>query len=236
MVITGFTIMAVSSAVTGLSTCSTYVLYFIIRAFQGIGSATIQPNGLVLLGRMYAPSCKKKYLAFAVFGSMVAVGAYLGMLFGAKLAHESSWAWASYGLAIVAGVCALLAQSVFISPSPSSLETESILSKFRAMDWAGGVTGVAGLACIVIACVQAPAQGWETRYIYMLLIIGAIITAGFVVIELEVARIPLVPFKAFILGAVGLGWASFGAYVFYPDSSPCTPGSYRRWLLQCKSY
>jgi hypothetical protein len=59
------------------------------------------------------------------------------MLFGAMLEHESSWAWAAYGLAILAGVCALLAQFVFISPSPSSLETESLFSKLRAMDWAG---------------------------------------------------------------------------------------------------
>lgn len=221
MLIAGFTIMAVSSTVAGFSKYSTYVLYFIARAFQGIGSAAMQPNGLALLGRMYAPGSKKKNMAFALFGSMAALGAYLGMLFGAILAHESLWAWASYGLAILSGVCAVLAQLVFIPPLLSSLQTESFLFKVRAMDWAGGVTGVAGLACIVIACVQAPAQGWETQYVFMLLIIGVIIMTGFVVIEIEVAKIPLVPFRtlksdvAFILGAVGLGWASFGVYIFY---------------------
>jgi MFS family permease len=221
MVVIGFVIMGLSSLLAGLSIYSSYVLYFIARALQGIGSAFMQPNGLALLGGMYPSNSKKKNLAFALFGAMAAPGAYLGMLFGALLAHYPSWAWSSYALSVAAVVCALLAHFVLISPPQAVPRSTNIFNRFATMDWAGSITGVAGLTCIAIAWVQAPSLGWSTQYIYMLLLIGLITLSIFILIELKVATHPLVPFKmlkpsiAFILASIGLGWASFGIYIFY---------------------
>ena len=221
MVVSGFAIMGLSSLLAGLSIYSSYVLYFVARALQGIGSAFMQPNGLALLGGMYPSNSKKKNLAFALFGAMAAPGAYLGMLFGALLARYPSWAWSSYALSVAAVFCALLAQFILLSPSQTIPRSTNMFTRFATMDWAGSITGVAGLTCIAIAWVQAPSLGWSTQYIYMLLLIGLITLSIFIVIELKVATHPLVPFKmlkpsiAFILASIGLGWASFGIYIFY---------------------
>jgi hypothetical protein len=50
----------------------------------------MQPNGIALLGGMYAANSQKNNLAFALFGAMAAPGAWLGMLFGALLARYHS--------------------------------------------------------------------------------------------------------------------------------------------------
>jgi MFS family permease len=60
MVIIGFGWMALWSMVSGLSVHSNYVLFLFARAFQGIGSALMKPNGLALLGKTYTPGSKKK--------------------------------------------------------------------------------------------------------------------------------------------------------------------------------
>jgi MFS family permease len=220
MVVTGFTIMSLSSLLAGLSIYSSYILYFIARALQGVGSACMQPNGLALLGSMYPANSRKKNLAFALFGAMAAPGAWLGMLFGALLARYPSWAWASYVLAIVATLCAVAAQFILVAP-PQQQTSIPLLTRLRSMDWAGSLTGVMGLTCIAIAWVQAPSLGWSTQYIYMLFLLGVFSLSSFILIELRVATYPLVPFRtlkpsiAFILASVGLGWASFGIYIFY---------------------
>ena len=221
MVVIGFIIMALSSLLAGISIYSNYVLYFVARALQGIGSAFMQPNGLALLGGMYPPNSKKKNLAFALFGAMAAPGAYLGMLFGALLAHYPSWAWSSYALSVAAVVCALLAHFILPSSPQTIPHSTNVFTRFGTMDWTGSITGVAGLTCIAIAWVQAPSLGWSTQYIYMLLLIGLITFSIFILIEVKIATHPLVPFKmlkpsiAFILASIGLGWASFGIYIFY---------------------
>jgi hypothetical protein len=122
---------------------------------------------------------------------------------------------------MAAAVCAISAQFILIAPPQTHQPSATLLSKFRSMDWAGSVTGVTGLTCIAVAWVQAPSLGWSTQYIYMLLLIGLLTLSGFILIEIKIATHPLVPFRTlkpsitFILASVGLGWASFGVYIFY---------------------
>ena len=87
-------------------------------------------------------------------------------------------------------------------------------------DYEGAVTGVAGLVLFNVAWNQAPIVGWQTPYVYVLLILGVLFSAAFFFFERRAAR-PLVPLDALsgnvglLLGCVGLGWASFGIWLFY---------------------
>jgi len=89
------------------------------------------------------------------------------------------------------------------------------------MDWLGAIIGVSGLICVQVALVSAPASGWSTQYIFMLLILGVLLIAFFVIAEIKIAEQPLVPFKmlkadvSFVLGAVACGWASFGIWTWF---------------------
>lgn len=221
MVLIGYSFLGFWSVVVGLSHYAGYEVFFIARAFQGIGSSLMVPNGLALLGRTYPPGSKQKVVSFTIFGLCAPVGAYLGMIFGALFTKFATWHWSFYTLAIVCGLLAISAKMVLISPPPTPKQMRPAKDKLRDMDWLGALTGVGGLICVQVSLVSAPAAGWSTQYIFMLLIIGVLLIAFFIITELKIAEQPLVPFKmlkaevGFVLGAVACGWATFGIWTWF---------------------
>ncbi|EXJ86033.1 hypothetical protein A1O1_06402 [Capronia coronata CBS 617.96] len=221
MVVIGYCFLSTWSVVAGLSHYAGYELFFVARGFQGVGASLMVPNGLAVLGRTYPPGSKQKIFSFTLFGLCAPVGAYMGMIFGAVFARFLSWWWSFYTLAIVSCLLAALAQLVLPSPPPTPKQMRPVREKLGDMDWLGAITGVGGLICIQVSLVSAPASGWSTQYIFMLLIIGFLLIAFFIVIELRVAAQPLVPFKmlkadvGFVLGAVACGWATFGIWTWF---------------------
>nr|KAK5435873.1 multidrug-resistance type transporter aminotriazole resistance [Exophiala xenobiotica] len=221
MVLIGYSFLGFWSVIVGLSHYAGYEVLFIARAFQGIGSSLMVPNGLALLGRTYPPGSKQKVFSFTIFGLCAPVGAYLGMIFGALFTKFATWHWSFYTLAIVCGLLAICAQLVLISPPPTPKQMRPVKEKLRDMDWLGALTGVGGLICVQVSLVSAPAAGWSTQYIFMLLVIGVLLIAFFIITELKIAEQPLVPFRmlkaevGFVLGAVACGWATFGIWTWF---------------------
>ena len=180
----------------------------------------MQPNGLALLGRTYAPGSQKKNMAFALFGAMAPTGAYSGVLFGSLFAQLTWWPWMFFTSSIVCIILACLAHVILPAPKPAR-SMISFTENVRKMDWLGAFTGIAALVVMNVAWNCAAAYGWHTQWIFMLLILGLILAAGFVLIETKIAEQPMLPFKilkievGFVLAAVGLGWASFGIWLYY---------------------
>ncbi|KAG9783441.1 MFS general substrate transporter, partial [Aureobasidium melanogenum] len=221
LVVLGYCFLSCWSVVAGLSHYVGYELFFVARGFQGIGASLMVPNGLAVLGRTYPPGSKKKIFSFTIFGLCAPVGAYLGMIFGALFTKFAYWWWSFYTLAIVSCLLAACAHLVLPSPPPTPKQLRPVKEKLGDMDWLGAITGVGGLICVQVALVSAPASGWNTQYIFMLLIIGVLLMAFFIITELKIASQPLVPFKmlkaevGFVLGAVACGWATFGIWTWF---------------------
>src|ERR1700749_4711610 len=80
--------------------------------------------------------------------------------------------------------------------------------------------GVIGLILVNVAWNNGPLYGWSTPHVYFLLIIGMLCLVGFVWVEKR-AESPILPMHAmtgtvnFVLACVGVGWGSFGVWVFY---------------------
>lgn len=218
LVIVGFIMMTPWSVVAGISHMVSPILFFVARAMQGVAASLMVPNGLALLGRTYAPGSKMKIIAFSLFGLCAPLGAYLGMLLAALFAEFVGWPFVFFVLAGMSLLSAIASKIVFIPPPPTPAQMKPFREKLVDMDWLGAVTGVAGMICVQVAFVSAPGIGWSTSWIYMLLIIGALLIAGFVLIEIKVAEHPLIPFNmlgsdvAFVLAAVACGWAVFGIW------------------------
>lgn len=221
MVVIGYSILSLWSVVAALSHYAGYELFFVARGFQGLGASMMVPNGLALLGRTYPPGSKQKIFSFTLFGLCAPLGAYLGMIFGALFTRFATWWWSFCTLAIVSGLLAGAASLILISPPPTPKQMLPIKDKLREMDWLGAATGVGGLICVQVSLVSAPASGWSTQYIFMLLIIGILLIAFFIIVELKIAQHPLVPFRmlkadvGFVLGAVACGWATFGIWTWF---------------------
>lgn len=219
--LSGFIWLALWSLVAGLSVYSNYILFIIARVLQGLGVAMLLPNGLAILGATYRPG-KKKAMLFALFGAVAPNSAVLGAVFSAIFTELAWWPWTFWTQAIVAVICAVLGYLVVPSIGhDNSQEFSTFWDLLKALDALGAVCGIGGLVLVNIAWNQAPVVGWSTPYVYVLLILGLILIAGFFVVEFRYAEQPLIPFHAFdrdvsfVLGCVACGWGAFGTWVWY---------------------
>lgn len=209
----GFAWYAVWSVVAGLAVYSGDVLFSVARGFQGIGCSLLVPNALAIVGRLYGASPKKN-MVFALFGAAAPTGWVAGAVFSSILAQLAWWPWAFFALAIVCVV--MIFAALIVIPKD---ETHPVsLSEF---DFLGCITGVTGLILFNFAWNQAAVVGWATVYTYVLLIVGILFLAAFVIVETRYSKNPLVPLNglkgeaALALGVIAAGWGSFGIWVYY---------------------
>ncbi|ANB13277.1 Amf1p [Sugiyamaella lignohabitans] len=214
----GYAWLSLWALLSGISSYSNSVFFDICRGLQGIGPAFLLPNGLAILGRAYHTPGRRKHLAFASFGAVAPFGCCVGAIFAALFAQlVKIWALAYY---VMAGVGLLMTiASYFVIPDEDKEEfaREAAGQKF---DYYGAIAGIGGLILINVAWNQGPVVGWQVPYVYILLIIGFLFMAAFIVIELTVAQ-PLIPLKEMspatirILSTIALGWATFGIWLVY---------------------
>ncbi|KAL7625930.1 multidrug-resistance type transporter aminotriazole resistance [Parahypoxylon ruwenzoriense] len=211
---------SVWSMVCGLAIYSNHILFIFARVLQGIGPAIVLPNGLAILGVTYAPG-RRKEMVFALFGAMAPSGSVLGSLFAALFALKW-WPWAFWAFSLI--LVAFLAIGYFAIPTASNrhhARPQGLKEIVQELDLVGTVLGVGSLILFNFAWNQAPIVGWPEPYVYVTLIIGALLLAAFFVFELKFASSPLIPFHAlssdvsFVLGAIACGWSCFGIWFFY---------------------
>ena len=219
--ITGFAWYSLWSVVAGLSVYSNYVLFIFARTLQGIGPSMLLPNALAILGSTYRPSAKKN-LIFALFGACAPNGSITGSVFAALFSQLAWWPWLFWVCAIACAAFALLGWLALPRIyHEREKETLTLLEWTEELDIIGACLGVGGLALVNLAWNQAPISGWHTPYVYVVLVIGAVLLGCFIAWELYAAQKPLIPFHAltldvsFILACMACGWASFGIWIYY---------------------
>jgi MFS family permease len=210
---------ALWSLVCGLAAYSNHVLFNLARVLQGVGPALCLPNGIAILGASYAPG-RRKAVAFALFASMAPTGSILGSLFASLLAL-AWWPWAFWVFAVVLVLTTVLGCYAIPRLPLHDDVPVAFWDKIGHLDLPGAVSGVAGLVLFNFAWCQAPIVGWETPYVYVMLILAVLFLAGFFVIELHFSAQPLIPFHvftsdvSFVLATLACGWACFGIWLLY---------------------
>ncbi|RAL58306.1 hypothetical protein DID88_006418 [Monilinia fructigena] len=154
--ISGFFWFALWSLLAGFSAYSNAIFFDVARALQGIGPAFLLPNALAILARIYEPG-RKKEMIFSLFGATAPAGFTLGATFSALFRI-----WFG-GLGHIGSIISV--------------------SMLKRTDAAGAITGVAGLVLVNFSWNQGPVIGWSTVYVYVILIIGALVLGLFAFIE-----------------------------------------------------
>ena len=219
MLIIGFSWFSLWSMIAGLAVYSNHVLFTFARVLSGVGPAILLPNALAILGASYAPG-PRKAMVFSIFGATAPSGAVLGSIF-AGIFNLAWWPWTFWSFAI-ALACIAVAGSYIIPDPPKKLAKAMTLRETMVeLDLLGGLTGVTALILINFAWNQSGVVTWTKAYVYVCLILGAFFTAAFFIIELRVAKSPLIPFEAlsvdvaFVLACVACGWSCFGTWLYY---------------------
>lgn len=232
----GYLWLAWTSLLAGLTVyAKSHIFFDVARALQGIGPAILLPNSVAVIGRSgspptlplhalgtlelmlnaaYKPGPRKNF-AVSMFAAAAPNGGIVGALLSSLFAQKAWWPWIFWSETIACVALAFCAVASVPKDPPPDWK-----AKF---DYAGTATGVVGLVLINFAWNQSGIVGWDTVYIYVLLIVGIFLVAAFLVIEMRTKE-PLVPTTiwtrptCFMLACISLGWMSL--YVVLPHAAP----------------
>src|SRR3954452_9662806 len=152
------------------------------RALQGLGAAIISPAALSIIITTFDEGPERNK-ALGIWGAVGGSGAAVGVLAGGILTRYFGWEWIFF-VNVPVGIAVLALQRRFVSES----KAEGIE---RGADPLGAITITAGLALLVYAISNAPADGWTSARTIVLMLASVALLVGFVVIE-SVVKVPLV--------------------------------------------
>jgi EmrB/QacA subfamily drug resistance transporter len=179
------------------------------RALQGVGGALLVPGSLALITASFRS--EDHGTAIGAWSGLTGVATAIGPFLGGWLIDSVSWR-----LVFLINVpLAALALWVTLRHVPESRDPQA----GRRPDYAGAATATLGLAGVVFALIQGPAEGWSPAVVAAG-ILGAAALIAFPFVELRVES-PLVPLDIFksrqFSGANGttfVVYAGLGAALF----------------------
>lgn len=194
-------------------TPSLSILFFIVRAMQGLSIGAMQSTALSLLGRVYPPGIRKTRV-FSTMSAMTPIGFCIGCLQGGALSSHPEWIFASNS--ILCGVCCAL--TIWALPSMTASDPTVSLNDF---DLLGATFAVLGCGLVIFGLTQGVPSDWSP-YTYCLIIAGVLSFGIFYLIERRATR-PLVDNRiwttpGFVPLAVSyfLGYGAYvGGWMFY---------------------
>jgi EmrB/QacA subfamily drug resistance transporter len=156
------------------------------RVVQGLSAGILAPTTLsILTGAFREPGARSR--ALAIWTGVAIGGGAVGGLLGGVLTSALSWRWIFFvnvpvGAWLIARAVALLPRS---EPRRDSTH----------VDLAGAVTVTGGLTAVAWGLIRSTELGWGSGEVIGALVLAAALLGSFVVLELRVARVPLVPFS-----------------------------------------
>lgn len=172
MLLAGLLVFSAASAASGLAGDATVLIA--ARAAQGLGAALLSPAALSTITSRYEG--ERQAAALSAWGAVGATGFVGGMLFGGMLTSWASWHWVFY-INVPVGVALVLAL-------PRHLPTDrTTFASFRNLTPAGPIVITAGLASLVYGISTGQSHGWGSTTTVAALVVGALLVAGFAVLE-----------------------------------------------------
>ncbi|RAH51175.1 MFS general substrate transporter [Aspergillus brunneoviolaceus CBS 621.78] len=162
------------------------VLFFVVRAMQGLAIGVLQSTSMSLLGRVYSPGIRKTRV-FSVMSAMTPVGFLVGCLQGGALTVHLPWIFGSNAIASFIFAVASFYGIPSFAPKAGSSGDQLSLKHFDAL---GAVLAALGCGLIILGLTQGVPSGWSP-YTYSLIIVGGVFLVLFYFAERRASR-PLV--------------------------------------------
>lgn len=209
--LTGLALFIVGSLMCGLS--PNLGLLVAARTLQGLGGGIALPLGSALLLRTFPP--EEQGVALGVFGVAALVAPAVGPMLGGFLVDHGLWR-AIFFINPPIGLLGIFLGIRFLP----NLTTE----RKPSFDLLGLITEIIGFGSVLYAASLAANNGWNSPAVILWFGIGAVGLIAFAVIELFVAKEPLLDLRLFtrrtFLNASLLGYVSvvalFGAEFLMP--------------------
>jgi EmrB/QacA subfamily drug resistance transporter len=207
----GLGLFAIGSLLCGLA--PSLNLLIAARAIQGIGGGIAMPLGTALL--LQAFPAQEQGMALGLFGIAALVAPAIGPILGGWLVDQNLWRVIFFVNPPI-GLIGVLLGMRFLR--------EHVSDRRPPFDLAGVITEIIGFAAILYAASIAADRGWTSPATLTWFAVGAAGLIAFGIIELLVAKAPLLDLRLFgnrvFLNASLLGYVStvalFGAEFLMP--------------------
>jgi len=216
----GIAIFLVGSALSGLSQTMWQLIAF--RALQGLGAGALFPISIAIIGDIFSPSERGKYLGF--FGAVFGLSSLIGPAIGGILTDTVGWQWIFY-VNLPLGAIVLF---VVWRTLPTVVEP----GLKRSVDYLGAAVFVAALVPILIGLTNKQFGEWTDPQVGGLVALGLAFSAAFVWVESKAIE-PILPLglfriRAFTASVFAIFLAAMGffaAIVFLPRWYQVVAGS-----------
>ena len=210
--LTGIGIFLLTSTLCGLS--QNMIQLIIFRGAQGFGGGIIMASSSAIVGEIFSPRERGKYLGFVA--SMFGLASLIGPTLGGFITDSFGWRWIFY-INIPLGIIALLTVFFALPSAGEDLEKKRI-------DYPGLIMFVAGIIPFLLAFTWAGNQyAWVSPQILGMFAFSLISFVIFYYIEKK-ADNPIIPLGLFknrifniSIGAMFMGSVTmFGIVIFLP--------------------
>jgi EmrB/QacA subfamily drug resistance transporter len=179
----GLGLFTVASLAGGIATDSGWLTA--ARAVQGIAGAFLSPATLTIIITTF--SGDRRARALGLWSAVAGAGGAAGSILGGVLTSELSWRWVLF-VNIPIGVAAAVAALIWLTESRGRGDAAGRL------DVGGAIAVTAGLGALIYAIVGTQSHAWGSVRTLSLLGGAVVLLAAFAVIEVRLARAPLMPF------------------------------------------
>ncbi|MGW7328736.1 DHA2 family efflux MFS transporter permease subunit [Streptomyces sp. NPDC054840] len=200
----------IGSALCGIAQDMPQLIGF--RALQGLGGGGLIVLSMAIVGDIVPPRERGRYQG--LFGGVFGATSVLGPLLGGVFVDNLSWRWVFYINLPIGLVALVVIAAVLHIPARSSKHTIDYLGTFL-------IACVA--TCLVLVASLGGTWGWGSARIIGVAVLGAVLLAGFLLVERKAAE-PVLPLGLFRIRTFTLcsaisfvvGFAMFGAMVYLP--------------------
>lgn len=195
--ITGLIGFALASALGGAA--NSFSVLIGARVLQGVFGALLAPAALSTLATTFTDP-KERSKAFGVFGAVAGGGSAVGLVLGGFLTEWLSWRWCLY-VNLLFAAAAVVGAAVLLRNSRAAHRPR--------LDLPGTVLASAGLFCLVFGFSEASTRGWTDSVTLVVLALGVVLLAAFVLVEQRVSA-PLLPLRVVVNRVRGTCYAAVG--------------------------
>jgi EmrB/QacA subfamily drug resistance transporter len=174
VLLTAIAIFTVASALCGQAQSLTELVVF--RVLQGVGGGMLTPVGMAMLYRTYPPSERVRAARILIIPTACAPA--LGPVIGGLLVTHLSWRWVFY-VNVPIGAAAVLFGMVFLHE-----QREAAPGRF---DVPGFLLAGIGFAALMYGISEGPSKGWGSSQIITTSLVGVILIAALIPLELRSA-------------------------------------------------
>jgi EmrB/QacA subfamily drug resistance transporter len=207
----GVSIFLLGSALAAIS--GTMWQFIAFRSLQGLGAGALFPISIAIIGDIFSPSERGKYLGF--FGAVFGLSSLIGPAIGGLITDNFGWHWIFLvNLPIGAAVLFVIWR---ILPTVRDKDAD------RHIDYLGAAVFIAALVPILIGLTNKQFGQWTDPQVGGLIALGLALGAVFVWVESR-AKEPILPLslfriRAFTASVIAMFLAMMGffaAIVFLP--------------------